>query len=90
MSNKILDDDLFVVVNARRASVSFSPELEELPEFLLRNFSRNNLVVIYPEQFGDAPELDATMAAAMSADFTSTPISVWVKLRRLARRLMRH
>jgi Kef-type K+ transport system membrane component KefB len=90
MSNKILDDDLFVVVNARRASVSFSPELEELPEFLQRNFSRNNLVVIYPEQFGDAPELDATMAAAMSADFTSTPISVWVKLRRLARRLMRH
>ncbi len=54
LSNVVLDDDLFVVVAARRASISFSTEYEKLPAFLSQYFADNNLIVIYPEQFGQA------------------------------------
>lgn len=53
LANEVLDDDLFVVITARRASVSFDPEYEKLPVFLTQYFANNNLLVIYPEQFGE-------------------------------------
>lgn len=51
-SSEIEYDDLMVVVGARRTSVSYSPELDELPTFLKSYFSAQNLLMIYPEQFG--------------------------------------
>lgn len=87
MSGKVLDDDLLVVINARRASVSFDPSLDDLPDFLQRNFADNNLMIIYPEQFGDEQEID-TSATAMSADFTAAPVSLWLRLRNLRRRVL--
>lgn len=54
LANVVLDDDLFVVISARRASVSFDTEYEKLPAFLTQYFANNNLIVLYPEQFGEA------------------------------------
>ncbi len=54
ITNTVNDDDLFVVVAARRASVSFSTDYEKLPTFLSQYFADNNLIVLYPEQFGKA------------------------------------
>lgn len=80
LANKILDDDLFVVVNARRASVSHTGELDTLPEFLQKYFAQNNLIVIYPEQFGDEPEI-MTMADTLSTDIVVEPSPLWLRLR---------
>ena len=57
MSKDILDDDLFVIIGARAQSVSYRSEMSELPGFLQRYFSGHNLMMIYPEQFGEAPVL---------------------------------
>lgn len=86
MANDVLDDDLFVVVSARRTSVSFESDMDALPEFLQRYFSRNNLVVVYPEQTGVEPDIE-TMSRAMSADFDAAPVPLWLKLRGLWGRL---
>lgn len=86
LANKVLDDDLLVVVSARRASVSFATEMDDMPDFLQRYFMRNNLVVIYPDQFG-AETSPETMAAAMSADFVAPPSPLWLKLRSAGRRV---
>lgn len=51
-SARIDDDDLLMVVSARRGSISSSADSDNMPAFLARNFSRQNLVVIYPQQFG--------------------------------------
>lgn len=51
-SADIAEEDLFMVVGARKGSISHSGDLDALPAFLARNFARHNLVVIYPEQFG--------------------------------------
>ena len=45
------DDDLMVVVGARKGSISYSSDLESLPGFLSRYFSRHNLMLVYPKQF---------------------------------------
>ena len=41
-----------MIVGARRTSISFSVDFENLPAFLNRYFSRHNVLILYPEQFG--------------------------------------
>lgn len=54
LANVVLDDDLFIVVSARPTSVSFNSEADNIPSFLSKYFANNNLIVLYPEQFGTA------------------------------------
>lgn len=79
LSNKILPDDLFVVVNARRTSVSFTSDLDTLPQFLQRYMASNNLLVLYPEQFGDESPVP-TMAETLSTDVVAAPSPLWLSL----------
>lgn len=53
LANRVLDDDLLVVIGARRDSVSYTPEMTDIALFLQRYFDRNNLLLIYPGQFSD-------------------------------------
>ncbi len=73
LSNIVNDDDLFVVVSARRASVSFNTDYEKLPAFLSQYFADNNLIVLYPEQFGTANPATTTFhdPLAQSAESSS-------------------
>ena len=78
LANRILDDDLFVVVSARRTSVSFTPEMEAMPGFLQKYFSRNNLIVLYPEQFGEEISL-TTFVDPMAVDMNVAPSMLWTR-----------
>lgn len=51
LSSDVDDDDLLIVVGARKGSISHSADLDSLPGFLSRYFNRHNLLVIYPKQF---------------------------------------
>lgn len=51
LTGDVTDDDLLVVVGARRGSISYSSDLESLPGYLSRYFSRHNLLMVYPRQF---------------------------------------
>lgn len=51
LSGEVGPEDLFVIIGARKGSVSYNSEHENMPEFLSKNFSGQNLMVIYPEQF---------------------------------------
>lgn len=85
LSNKVEDDDLLIFVSARRSSVSFSPVLDDMTQFIQRYFAENNLIVLYPEQFGNVPDIP-TMAETMTPDMVSTPSLLWMKLQSLLRR----
>ena len=50
-------DHLFVLISARRGGISWQPAFDNLPTQLVRHFSNNSLMIIYPEQFGQAHEL---------------------------------
>ncbi len=51
LSSNVGDDDLLVVVGARKGSISHSADLDALPGFLSKYFNRHNLLVIFPKQF---------------------------------------
>ena len=84
-SNEVSDDDLMIVVSARRSSVSFDSDMDDVPEFLQRYFSTNNLIVLYPGQFGTEPPM--TMAETMATDMVSAPSPIFLYAMTLLRRL---
>lgn len=86
LSNRIQDDDLMVVIGARRTSISFSSDMETLPTFLSRYFSRHNIIIIYPEQFGAEAEMP-TPIDPLSATITSNPSPLWLSFTRLRAQL---
>ena len=51
-SADIGDEDLLIVIGARKGSISHSSDLDAMPGYLQNNFSRHNVMVLYPEQFG--------------------------------------
>ncbi len=81
LARDVLDDDLLVVVTARANSVSFTPDLAELPSMLQRYFARNNLLVIYPSQFGETAPLP-TFTDPLQSDLSAAPPSWWSIFRR--------
>lgn len=87
LANRILDDDLFVLVSARESSVSHNDDMADAPGFLQKYFSRNNLIVLYPEQFGQAEPIN-TFVDPMSSDIHSVPSPIWFKLHGLYRKLI--
>lgn len=81
LSNQIQDDDLLMVIGARRTSISFNPDMETLPTFLSRYFSRHNIIILYPEQFGAEAEMPTPMDP-LSATITSNPSPLLLSIRR--------
>lgn len=86
LANKILDDDLFVIIGARANSVSYSHAVAEMPNFLKRYFAGNNLLIIYPEQFGEGPAL-TSFVDPMSTDIAAMPSPLWRNIKNGWRRL---
>ena len=68
LTGVVLEDDLFIIVSARQASVSYTENLDKLPSFLSKYFANNNLVILYPEQFGEVGDVS----------YFSDPLSITV------------
>lgn len=85
--NAVGPDDLLIIVSARRASVSFDSDMEEVPHFLQRYFPYHNLIIIYPGQFGS--EQPMTMAETMATDLASPPSQLYVSVMNLLRKFRR-
>ena len=56
LASGIADDHLFVVVTARKGTISYKTALERLPDELQKHFSGKNLMIIFPDQHGDTKE----------------------------------
>ena len=63
LASSIAEDHLFVVVTARKGTVSYKSALEQLPDELTRYFSGKNLIILFPDQYGKAND---TMSFAES------------------------
>lgn len=80
LSGRVREDDLFVVVGARPSSVSYSTDMAELPAFLQAHFSRHNLVIVIPEQFGDEVAIES-FVDPLASDINATAPSLIVRIR---------
>ena len=56
LAASIHDDQLFIVVTARKGTVSYKNALERLPDEIQHSFSGKNIMIIFPDQHGDAME----------------------------------
>jgi Kef-type K+ transport system membrane component KefB/nucleotide-binding universal stress UspA family protein len=50
-------DHLFIVICARRGSISYDTSFEKLSQQMSKYFNNNSLIVLFPEQYGDPQEI---------------------------------
>ncbi|GIV33898.1 MAG: sodium:proton antiporter [Chitinophagales bacterium] len=50
LAHEITSEDLFIVVSARKSTISHTSVLDEIPGKLMRYFKKHNFIIIYPEQ----------------------------------------
>ena len=80
LAGNINDDHMFVVITARKGTISYKNALERLPNELMQHFSGKNLMIIFPDQHGDAKEESMTFTAAQHQEESSIydSISRWI------------
>ena len=54
VATTVAHDHMFVVVTARKNTVSYKNAMERLPDELEKHFNGKNLMIIFPDQYGDA------------------------------------
>ncbi len=81
LASAIAEDHLFVVVTARKGTVSYKAALERLPEEITRFFSGINLMIVFPDQYGDASGETLTFAEPQHQEEESAynAINRWIK-----------
>ena len=80
----ISEDHLFVVVTARKGTISYKNALERLPDELQKHFSGKNLMIIFPDQFGVQKEERMSFTEAQHHEENSiyANISRWIHERK--------
>ena len=81
LAESMLDDDLLVIVCARRTSLSFNSAIENLPGTLNKSFTHTNLLLIYPEQFGETPAVES-FSDPLTTELDTSSTTVWLALRK--------
>ena len=54
LAQQINEDHLFVVITARKGTVSYKSAFEKLPAELQNFYHQQNLIIIFPDQYGEA------------------------------------
>ena len=80
----IQEDHMFVVITARKGTISYKNALERLPDELQKYFSGKNLMIIFPDQYGDPKDDRMSFTEAQHHEETSlyTTISQWIHKRK--------
>ena len=63
----IKEDHMFVIVTARKGTISYKNALERLPDEINRHFSGKTLMIIFPDQYGE-PDDVMTFAQAQHTE----------------------
>ena len=79
LAASIADDHLFIVVAARKGTVSYKNALEHLPEEITAHFSGKNIIILFPDQHGD-PMDEMTFAQPQHQEERSAYVALkeWV------------
>ena len=80
LASTIKDDHMFVVITARKGTVSYKTAIERLPQELTQHFSGKNLMILFPDQYGNEKEESMTFAEAQHREEDSIydAIGRWV------------
>ena len=81
LAAQISHDHMLVVITARKGTVSYKTALERLPEEITRFFSGTNLMIIFPDQYGDSSGDQLTFAEPQHQEEISAyeAFSQWIR-----------
>ena len=71
LAETIQTDHMFVVITARKGTISYKNALDRLPNELMQHFSGKNLMIIFPDQYGEAKEESMTFTSAQHQEESS-------------------
>jgi Kef-type K+ transport system membrane component KefB len=71
LAENIREDHMFVVITARKGTISYKNALERLPQELMQHFSGKNLMILFPDQYGTQKEESMTFTAAQHQEESS-------------------
>ena len=71
LAENIQEDHMFVVITARKGTISYKTALERLPNELMKHFSGKNLMILFPDQHGTQKEESMTFTAAQHQEESS-------------------
>ncbi len=69
LSRYIYEDDLFILVSARKGATSYIGALEQLPSKIEKYFATNNRIIVYPQHLAN------NVTTEHYADITSEPLN---------------
>ena len=82
LANDVADDHLFVIVTARKGTVSYKNALEYLPDEIQRYFNGKNLVIIFPDQYGDQEVMTYSQSQHTEERSAWESLARWIEKRR--------
>lgn len=62
LASNVQSEDMFVVVTARKGTISYKSAMDRLPDELSSHFHGRNLMIIFPDQYGKADVMTFTNA----------------------------
>ena len=71
LAEQIHTDHMFVVITARKGTISYKTALERLPNELMQHFSGKNLMILFPDQHGQPKEESMTFTTAQHQEESS-------------------
>ena len=71
LAETIHEDHMFVVITARKGTISYKNALDRLPNELMQHFSGKNLMIIFPDQYGTQKEESMTFTTAQHQEESS-------------------
>lgn len=75
IAKEMRDDDMPVLLSSRKATASYNPLFEQIPQLLQQFFQDNNYMVVYPEQQTGGPDMDAFLMDVPQASTTWSMVS---------------
>ena len=83
LAENIREDHMFVVINARKGTISYKTAMERLPNELMQHFNGKNLMILFPDQHGEEKEDSMTFTASQHQEESSVyaAIARWINKR---------
>lgn len=80
MMSRVNEDHLLVIITARKSTVSYKTAFEKLPAELRRYYKQKNLMIIFPDQYGEPADMMSFTAPQKRGQVTAyAQLREWLK-----------
>lgn len=79
MSKEVKNDDLLVIVMARRGSISFRPSFDHIPRQIRKYYMETSLLLVFPDVYAETATKDLSINEPLTTDIRYEAAKEWYK-----------